>query len=196
MEFFSDINNWLNEFLMNAGILAPLFCCILIFLEGTLAFLPLFLFITINILAIGPVLGCFVSWICTTLGSFTMFCLSRKLLNNYFQKKSKKKKYLKKIINSISKLSFTKLALIIAIPFAPSFFINLGAGISRIPKIKYLYALLIGKVFIVLFWGYVGSNLVECLKNPILIVKVIVMLLIAYIFSQFINKKFNIDERY
>ena len=124
-----------------------------------------------------------------------MFCLSRKLLNNFFQKRSKKKKYLKKIMNTVSNLSFSQLALIIAIPFAPSFFINLGAGVSKIPKLKYIYALLVGKIFIVLFWGYVGTNLIECLKNPILIIKVLIMLLIAYIISKFINRKFNIDER-
>lgn len=195
MEFFSDINTYLNDFLMNAGILAPIFSCILIFLEGTLAFLPLFVFITVNIYTMGSILGCFVSWVCTTLGSFTMFCLSRKLLNNFFQKRSKKKKYLKKIMNTVSNLSFSQLALIIAIPFAPSFFINLGAGVSKIPKLKYIYALLVGKIFIVLFWGYVGTNLIECLKNPILIIKVLIMLLIAYIISKFINRKFNIDER-
>lgn len=196
MELLNDVNTWLNEFLMNAGVLAPIFCCILIFLEGTLAFLPLFLFITVNILTLGPVIGCLVSWICTTLGSFTMFCLSRKLFNNFIQKKSKKKKYLRKIVNAISNLSFAKLALIIAIPFAPSFFINLGAGVSKIPKKKYLYSLLVGKVFIVIFWGYIGSNIIECLKNPILIIKVVIMLLVAYGLSQFINKKFNIDERF
>ena len=196
MEFLNDINNWLNEFLINAGILAPIFCCILIFLEGTLAFLPLFLFITINILTMGPIFGCLISWICTVLGSFTMFCLSRKILNKFIEKQSKKRKFVKKMVTSINKLSFSQLALIIAIPFAPSFFINLGAGISKIPKIKYLYSLLVGKIFIVIFWGYVGSNIVECLKNPILIIKVIIMLLVAYLISKFINKKFNIDERY
>ncbi len=196
MEFLNDINNWLNEFLINAGILAPIFCCILIFLEGTLAFLPLFLFITINILTMGPIFGCLISWICTVLGSFTMFSLSRKILNKFIEKQSKKRKFVKKIVTSINKLSFSQLALIIAIPFAPSFFINLGAGISKIPKIKYLYSLLVGKIFIVIFWGYVGSNIVECLKNPILIIKVIIMLLVAYVISKFINKKFNIDERY
>ncbi len=196
MEIFNDINSWLNEFLVNAGVMAPIFCCGLIFLEGILAFLPLFLFITINILTMGPILGSIVSWICTVLGSFTTFCLARKVLNNYFQKKSKKRKYLKKIMNSISNLSFTNIVLIIAIPFAPSFFINLGAGISKIPKLKYLYSLFVGKIFIVLFWGYVGTNLVECLKNPIVLVKVVIMLLLAYVISRVINKKFNIDERY
>lgn len=196
MEVFSNLDGVLNEFLLNAGILAPIFSTILIFLEGILAFLPLFVFITINILTLGPVFGRLVSWIFTIMGSFAMFMLSRKILSNFIIKKTKKKKYISKIINVVGNLSFTKLVLLISIPFAPSFFINLGAGISNIPKLKYFYALVVGKFFVVLFWGFIGTNLVKCLTNPIEIIKVIVVLLIAYIVSTIVNKKFNIDERF
>ena len=196
MEFFANFNIWLNEFLLNAGILAPIISCLLIFLEGILAFLPLFVFITINILTLGPVIGCFISWFFTIMGSFAMFFLTRRLFSNNFQKKLIKRKKLNKVMNIINNLKFTQLVLIIAIPFAPSFFINLGAGLSKISKMKFFYALVIGKVFVVLFWGYIGANLIECLTNPIEIIKVLVMMLLAYVFSKFINKKFNIDERY
>lgn len=196
MESLVSLNEWLNDFLLSLGLIAPLFCCILIFLEGTLAFLPLFVFITINVLTLGPILGCLISWIFTVAGSFVNFMLSRKLFSGFVQRRVKKKKKLAKIMNAINKLKFSQLVLIIAIPFTPSFFINLGAGISKIPKVKYFYALLIAKIFIVVFWGYIGSNLIECLINPIEIIKVIVLVIIAYMFSKFVNKKFNIDERY
>ena len=44
VEIIENFNIWLEEFLLNAGILAPLLCTLLIFLEGILAFLPLFVF--------------------------------------------------------------------------------------------------------------------------------------------------------
>ena len=196
MDIFGQINEWIDEVLLSLGLLAPILSCILIFLEGTLAFLPLFAFITVNVLTVGPIIGCFISWIFTTLGGFTMFCLSRKSLRKFVQRKIKGKKNLEKLIKSISKLKFNQLVLIIAIPFAPSFFINLGAALSNIPLKKYLYSLIIGKIFIVLFWGYIGANLVESLTNPIILCKSILLLIVAYLFSRFINKKFDIDEKY
>ena len=55
-------------------------------------------------------------------------------------------------------------------------------------------AILIGKVFIVYFWGFVGVSLLDSIKNPIYLVRVAVLLLIAYILSMIINKKFNFNE--
>ncbi len=86
--------------------------------------------------------------------------------------------------------------LFVAIPFMPSFFINVGAGLSNIPIKKYLYALLVGKIFIIIFWGYIGCNLVECLTNPLELIKVVVLIVIAYVVARIVNKKFNVDERF
>lgn len=196
MEFFGQINNYLNEFLMNAGILAPLLSCILIFLEGILAFLPLFVFITVNFLTVGPILGTILSWIFTVLGGFFTFYFCRKKLGNYFEKKWEKRPKLKKFMQRISKLKFVQILLIVAIPFTPSFFVNLGAGLSRIPVKKYLYALILGKLFIVIFWGYVGTSLLECLTNPVALIKVLVLVGVAYILGIIVNKKFDLDKRF
>lgn len=196
MSYFNEINEIINEFLLNLGILAPVFSSILIVLEGVLAFLPLFVFITVNMLVMGPILGGLISWICTTIGSFITFYLCRKGFHDYFQKKIKNRKMISKYNKLIDNLSFVKLVLFIAIPFMPSFFINLGAGLSNIPVKKYLYALLLGKIFVVIFWGYIGCNLVECLTNPIEFIKVAVLVVIAYVVAQIVNKKFGLDERF
>ena len=78
----------------------------------------------------------------------------------------------------------------------PSFFINVGAGLSKIPIKKYLYALLIGKVVIVIFWGFLGYNLVECLTNPLEFIKVFILIAVAYIVARIVTKKFDLDERF
>ena len=184
----------LNDFLLSLGILAPILSSILIVLEGTLAFLPLFVFITVNVLTLGPLLGFFASWILTTLGSLICFLIFRKGIAKWFYKKTKNRG--RKFRKAISKLSFTKIVLIISIPFIPSFFVNMGAGFSKISTKKYFYALLIGKLFVVLFWGYVGKNLVDCLTNPVALVKIIVLVLVAYLVATFVNKKFDLDGRF
>ena len=195
MNWIFEISEILNDFLNNAGMWAPVFSTILIVLEGILAFLPLFVFITVNILVLGPVLGGIVSWFFTIIGSFLAFYLCRKGLSNFFQKKIEDKEKISEFMHLVDNLKFKQLVLIISIPFAPSFFINLGAGLSKIAIKKYLYALFIGKAIIVIFWGYLGYNLIECLTNPFALIKVLVLLIGAYFVAQVVNKKFDLDER-
>ena len=96
-------------------------------------------------------------------------------------------------IEVITNLKFEQLATIIAIPFTPAFLVNIAAGLSRMSYKKFLGALLIGKVFLVYFWGFVGVSLIESIKNPIYLVRVGILLLIAYVISKIISKKFKIE---
>ena len=45
-----------------------------------------------------------------------------------------------KFMNMIDKLKYSHLVLITSIPFSPSFFINLGAGLSNVNSKKYFCA--------------------------------------------------------
>ena len=54
---------------------------------------------------------------------------------------------------------------------------------------KYVTALFIGKVFFVYFWGFVGTGLLESLTNPSSLIKVLIIIIIAYILSRLISKK-------
>lgn len=196
VEVLKNLSELLNEFLLDAGIWAPILSSIFIILEGVLAFLPLVVFVTIDIMTMGPILGGIISWICTTIGSFLTFYLCRKGLSKYFQKFISNKEKMSKTMIFIDHLKFKQLVLIIAIPFAPSFFINVGAGLSNIPVKKYFYALLIAKIFVIIFLGYIGSNIVECLKNPVMLIKVVCLIIGAYILAQIVNKKYDLDERF
>ena len=194
IEYMTQFDQLLNDFLLSLGILAPIISSLFIVLEGTLAFLPLFVFITVNILTLGPLLGILSSWILTTLGSLICFLLFRKSIVKWFYKKDKNKG--EKFSKVINKMSFKKIVLIIAIPFIPSFFVNMGAAFSKISVKKYFYALLVGKIFVVLFWGYIGKNLIDCLTNPVLLIKILVLLFGAYLVATFVNKKFDLDGRF
>jgi uncharacterized membrane protein YdjX (TVP38/TMEM64 family) len=93
----------------------------------------------------------------------------------------------------IDKIKLESLTVIIAIPFTPAFLVNIAAGLSKIPFKKFLTALLIGKIFLVLFWGFVGTSLVESLTNPVALVKTLILLFMAFIISKIVSKKFNLD---
>jgi uncharacterized protein YhhL (DUF1145 family) len=58
---------------------------------------------------------------------------------------------------------------------------------------KYLKALIIGKIFMVYFWGFVGTSLIESLTNPASLIKVIGIMLIAFFGSKLINKIIKLD---
>ena len=196
IEIFSEFEVWLNDFLMNAGVWAPIFSCALVFLEGILAFLPLFIFVTVNVLTMGNIFGVILSWAFSALGGFTTFIFIRKVFNKPFRKKIAKKPKINKFMTVIDGLKYSQLVLLTSIPFSPSFFINLGAGLSNVNTKKYFCALLIGKFVEMIFLAYVGVSLVECLTNPIALIKVVAVTLTGYLVSVCVNKKFDMDERF
>ena len=53
--------------------------------------------------------------------------------------------------------------------------------------------MLLAKISIVYFWGYVGTTFVESLENPIALFKLGIILIITYIISHIVCKKFNIN---
>ncbi len=174
------------------GSFGPLLACLLIVLESIIPALPLCVFIVINFMAFGNILGLLISWFFTVIGCVIAFFLVRKGFQNWFNKKVRKNKKINKLMKKIDNFKLQQLVVILAIPFTPAFAVNIAAGLSDMSLKKYLSALLIGKIFMVYFWGFVGLNLAECLTNPIALVKVAVLVLIAYIASTLVNKKFDL----
>jgi uncharacterized membrane protein YdjX (TVP38/TMEM64 family) len=192
-EFFSNIDKIINVFLLSIGIYGPILSCFLILVESMVPVLPLFVFITINFLVFGYFIGFIVSWVFTVLGCLISFFLFRKNIKTWFEKKISNNDQVKKAMTIIDKIKLESLTVIIAIPFTPAFLVNIAAGLSKIPFKKFLTALLIGKIFLVLFWGFVGTSLVESLTNPVALVKTLILLFMAFIISKIVSKKFNLD---
>lgn len=193
IEFMGNIDNLINQFLLSIGIYGPILGCFLILTESIFPILPLFVFITINFLVFGPLVGFIISWIFTVLGCLLSFFLFRKKIKNWFEDKIKNHSKFKKIMNMIEHVKCEQLTSIIAVPFTPAFLVNIAAGLSKMPFKKFCIALLIGKIFLVLFWGFVGTSLVQSLTHPIALLKVIILIAFAYICSKIISKKFNIE---
>ncbi len=193
MEFITNIDSLINSFLTNIGIYGPILGCFCILIESILPMLPLFVFITINFLTFGSILGFLISWVFTVLGCLMSFFLFRKKIKNWFDRKMKDNKQLKRVMVVVNHVKLEQLTAIIAVPFTPAFLVNIAAGLSKMSVKKFFIALCIGKVFLVLFWGFVGTSLIQSLTHPIAFVKVIVLVLIAFIVSKIINKKFELD---
>lgn len=190
------INNFINTFvshLSSWGLIGGFF---LILLESIIPALPLGVFIGMNILAFGNVTGFLLSYFSTIIGCMLSFSLFKyvvkdlvlRILNN--KTIAKVEVYMEKI----KKLDFNCLVILIALPVTPASLVNVAAGLSKMDSKKYLLALLIGKLSIVYFWGYIGSSILKDIKNPQVILKMIILVLITYIISKIIEKIIKVEE--
>lgn len=192
MDVINSFIDFATSFIANGGIILGV---ILIILEALIPILPLGVFVALNINAFGAFLGILISWASTCLGSYLAYLLFYFLSNKFIYKliSNNLKSKIDKTKNKFKKISFSNLVLLTALPFTPSCLINLICGIAQISKKKFLTSILIGKFFMIIFWGYVGKSLIESITDIKTIIIVIVMLIFAYLISKLVNKKMNIE---
>ncbi|MDD6878876.1 MAG: VTT domain-containing protein [bacterium] len=186
IDIIQDFVNNTVIYLQQFGIL---FGCFIVILESIIPALPLGVFIAFNIMAFGNVVGFIISWISTCFGC----CLSFFVFRKFFSKRIYKHPKLVKINNTLKKISFTNLVLIIALPFSPAFLINIACGISKTSFKKYISAILLGKLSIVYFWGFISKSFLESITDIKTMCILVILLLISYIVSKIVNRKLNIE---
>lgn len=164
----------------------------IIILESIIPILPLALFIAINTVVFGNVLGFIISWISTIMGCSLSFWIFRSGLSKILYHHLEKKDVGIQLMEKISTLDFTKLVLVLAIPFTPAFSINIGAGLSKMPYRKYLLALIISKLSIIYFWGFIGSTFIESMTDIGVLLKLGIILGITFLLSRIVIKYFKI----
>ncbi len=192
MEVVNYIIEYSTNLISMGGIFFGFF---LVFIECFIPALPLSVFVALNVNAFGIFLGVLISWIATCTGSFLCYILflflEEKFIRSFFKKKT-----IRKIANGIDKfrtIKLSQLVLLVTLPFTPSFLINILSGLANMSKEKFITAVLIGKVFTVVFWGYIGKSFIESLTVVGSIVFIVVALLIAYVTSKIVSKKMNIE---
>lgn len=191
----NEFNLWLSNFLMNIGIWGYILSCVLLFLEAIIPILPATIFITLLMYKFGALFGFIISYIFSVLGSVVVYNFfnskfSNKF-NNYIIKKDRTK--LQRIVSRIKSIKFVNLCLIIALPFTPQFLVHISCGLVGINKKKYILSLLIGKIFIIIFWGFIGTSLINSFKNPINLLYIAILLVLCFILSKIISRKEGIE---
>ncbi len=189
----NNIYVFLIDLINSSSIYGPLLACLLIFLESIIPVLPLFVFITIIFISYGSLLGFIISYILTVLGCFFSYYLWQKFIKNIFKRTIRKNHKYDNIVKKIDKMKLSSLVLLISIPFTPAFLVNIGASLSDMPFKRFATAIIIGKVSLIIFWGFIGTSLVESFRNPRIMIIIIIMLLISYIVSKIVTKKLNIE---
>lgn len=195
MEIIKNIDVFITNFLNALGTFGPILGCFLIIVESIIPILPLSVFITLNFYAFGNILGFLISYVFTIIGCIFAYNLVELGVKNRFDRYMNKKDHtrLKKYINSFKNIKVENLIVLVAIPFTPAFLVNIAASLSNMSKKKFYFSIIIGKLFMVYFWGYVGVTLIDSLKHPIYLVRVLVLSLIAYIIGKIINKKVGVE---
>ena len=194
MGFLNNIINNLHNWLQTAGLWGGFVCCLLIIIEPLLPFLPMFIFVTVNLLIFGYVIGFILSYICSVLGCLLFYIVVNKLLSKKMEKFYKDKKKINSLINKYKKIKFETLTTIISLPFTPGVMINLFAAISNMPLKKYMAAEAIAKIFITIFWGFIGVSLIKCFESPKYLIIIGIMLVCGYIISKIVNKKYHLND--
>ena len=165
----------------------------LILLESIIPALPLGVFVALNMIAFGNVAGFIISWAATICGCLLSYLLFNKIISKHLLKKIKKNEKYKRLITKIKRIKLSTLVIIIALPFSPAFAINIAAGIANVDLKKFFVALLIGKISIIYFWGYISKSLLESITDINTLITIIIMLLLSYILTKLVNKKLKIE---
>ena len=189
LDSINDFINWAINYL---GLFGPVLGCILIMVESIIPMLPLCVFITLNCMTFGYVLGFIISWVFTCIGCSISYFMFDRLLKSWFNKKFRVVNGVDKVMKAIDKASVSDLAIIVAVPFTPAFLVNIAAGLSKMEYKKFITGILIGKLFMVYFWAFIGTSFIQSLQNPIIIIRVVALLFVAWLLSKTVAKKFHI----
>jgi len=186
------IDTFINNIIFYLQAYGLLFGCFIVVLESIIPILPLGVFIAFNMMAFGNIVGFIMSLISTSIG-----CLLSYFIFYYFGKKLegkiKKHPKLEAVKTVVTKVTFSNLVLIIAIPFSPSFLINIACGLAKVDFKKFIISILIGKISIVYFWGFISKSLMESITDVKTLGIILIILMLSYFVSKIVNRKFNID---
>lgn len=191
--FIKELLENLINFIQTSGLIGAIISCGLITVESIFPILPLIVFITINFLVFGNILGFAISWFFTLIGCIMSYYIFKKGFGNKFENLTENKEMLKKYKKLFKNISFINLTLLIALPFTPAFVVNIAAGLVKMDFKKYFFALLIGKISLVYYLGFIGMSLIESIKSPIVLIKIAVLLAVTYAISLAIKKVLKIN---
>ena len=184
--FISLITSYLQQFGIPFGFL-------LIISESIIPVLPLGVFVAFNMMAFGGIVGFIISWIATCIGCYLSYFFFSKLFSKMILRNTKKREKLDKIVKKMQNIDFSKLVLIVALPFTPAFLVNIACGLIKMNLKKFMAAILIGKLSIVYFWGFIGKSMLESITDLKTVITLCLLLVVSYVLSKIVSKKLEIE---
>lgn len=190
IEIIENVIKTITDIMQATG---PLAGFLIIILESIIPILPLGAFIALNNIVFGSFWGFVISWLATIMGCIIAFYAFRLGFSKILYKNVKIDSKVHKFMKYVSKMPLAQLTLIVALPFTPAFVVNIASGLSKISFSRYFVSILIGKISIVYFWGYIGASFIESIRDPIILLEITALMGIAYIMSRLIQKYLNMN---
>ena len=176
---------YLITLLENLVQFGPLGGILLAMIEAFFPPLPLSLFVTINVMAFGFFFGYIYSFVGTTVGSVLVFFIIKKLGQERFERRIERSRRLKNIFIWIKAKGFIPIFILLTFPFTPSIVVCGLAALADVKNRTYIWATVLGKMFMVLSLSFIGYNITSFVTQP---VKSIILIL-ATISVSFIAKR-------
>lgn len=148
-------------------------------IETFLPFLPLVLFVIINVSVFGFFWGYLYSWIGNCLGSFLLFLLLRKVGGKKIEKIILKSKY-SSTLTKIKTKNLSVMFVLYCFPFTPSFLISGAAALANMNSYEFIYILLPAKLIMMISLSFIGQNVSSFFQSPL---KSFLYIVIIFIFN-------------
>ncbi|PIC62670.1 hypothetical protein CSV79_15760 [Sporosarcina sp. P13] len=177
-----DLANKYEELGLFIGLLPP-------FLEAFLPFLPLVVFVIANALAFGFWYGFVLSWVGTVAGSYAVFLLIRKYGDNRFFSFLTRPVRVQQLIHWVERNGFGPLFILICFPFTPSALVNLVAGLSNMNKKNYLFALMLGKLVMIMMITFIGYDIRALFTKPIRTLLMFVVIFLLWLVGKWFERR-------
>lgn len=161
------------------------------FLEAFLPFLPLVLFIAVNVTAYGLLWGFILSWLGTLFGSFAVFLLVRKFGRARIMRKWVEKRQVQRLIRWVNMAGISPLLVLLCFPFTPGILVNIVAGLSSIKKKYYFITLFVSKCAMVFLLTFIVQDISELIRNPIKLIIVSIVLILLWVFGKLFERTIN-----
>lgn len=140
---------------------------LLTMIEAIFPPLPLVVFVTINVIAYGFLLGYIYSFIGTFLGSWIMYLLIQRFAQRWFERMVHRSKRLDQIMLWIRRQGFVPIFILFSIPIMPSLVVSGISGLAGVKRDEYFIALFLGKMVMVFTVSFVGYNLASFVEQPL-----------------------------
>lgn len=160
------------------------------FVESFIPALPLIGIVTGNAILFGLLNGIILSWIGSSLGTISLFLLTKKFKNSIHMERLKNKK-INKIINWIYRQGFKVLFIAYCCPFVPSFLVTIASALSGKDIKNFAPAMLSGKFVMFLVVSYPASDVSGFIKNPIKILVFLLLVFLAWKVGNKVNTKLD-----
>jgi len=195
MEFIQNFDVYVINMIEGLGIITAILAGLLMYISSILPILPYAVIMPFLFQYFGLALGFFVAWLLTCLGCLTAYKICKGGSHHLFELKLVKKYelLLTKWLMIVNNASLEQFVMMLSTPFIPAFMMNIVSAVSNMSRRKYIVGIMIGKVFLLSFWGFIGVSLVESFENPNNLLFIIVLLGFAFIISKLVRKKYGIE---